>query len=302
MPVSHAPGIAAQVMSASVLPVADPAAPRPLRLVVLAGQRRGGIDPLAARFGQSHRSLIPLAGRPLIAHVLQVAAAHPAVASLAVSIEREAFDPVWDVLTRLPGRGNVALVEAQADIAGSVRAAMQGWDGPLVVTTADHALLTAQSIDAMADGLLHADAAFALAPRASVEAVHHGARQPFAAFADGAMVPCDIYGISGADAIRAVEVFRGNGGYDRSASRLARALGPVGLLLLGCRLLTLDDAIARVSRRLRLRLGAVVLDDGTQALDVDDDRTYAVARDLLERRALPSPGSVATDTPHRAVA
>ena len=138
-------------------------------MIVLAGRRLNGPDPLAERFGESHKCLIPLAGRPLIAHVLQTGAHHPRVASLVVCVEPEAFEPIYDVLTRQPGRGTGALVEARNDLADSVRAAAEGWNGPLIVTTADHALLTTASIDAMADALEAADVAFALARREAVE-------------------------------------------------------------------------------------------------------------------------------------
>lgn len=257
-----------------------------LRLIVLAGQPKRVVDPLAERFGESHRSLIPLAGQPMIAHVLRTAMAHPRIESLAICIEREAFAPVWDVLTRMPGRGIVALVEAREHLADSVRDAASGWDGPLIVTTADHALLTIEAIDAVADALGRADAAITLAPRDCVEAAHRCAPDRFLTLRDGEYAACDIYGIAGPAGIDAVEVFRGNRGFDRSGSRIWRAAGILGLLLMRCRMLTLAAAAEFASRRLKLRLSAVVLSDGSQAIDVDDDRSYAVARDLLENRGL----------------
>ncbi|MCJ2179262.1 NTP transferase domain-containing protein [Novosphingobium album (ex Hu et al. 2023)] len=266
-----------------------------LRMVVLAGQSKDASDPLAERFGQSHRSLIPLAGQPMIAHVLRTASLHPMVESLAICIEREAFGPVWDVLTRLPGRGTVALVEARANLADSVRDAVQGWDGPVLVTTADHALLSAEAIDAMAAALAKSEAVIALSPRDCVEAAHRSAPHRFLSLRDGDYAPCDIYGLSGPRAIGAVEVFRGNGGFDRSGARIRRAAGVLGLLMMRCGMLTLAGAVELASRRLGLRLGVVVLRDGGQAIDVDDDRSYAVVRDLLESRGSAAAAPVAPD-------
>ncbi|MCT2399087.1 NTP transferase domain-containing protein [Novosphingobium mangrovi (ex Huang et al. 2023)] len=259
-----------------------------LRLIVLAGQQGGAADPLAERFGKSHRSLIPLAGQPMIAHVLHTGLMHPNVASLAICIEKEAFAPLWDVLTRLPGRGTVALVEAREHLADSVRDAARGWEGPLIVTTADHALLSADAIDAVAGALGQADAVIALSPRDCVEAMHRAAPRRFLSLRDGDFAACDVYGIAGPSAVRAVEVFRGNGGFDRSGTRIRRAAGLLGLLLMRCRMLTLAAAAEFASRRLGLRLSAVVLPDGGQAIDVDDDHSYAVVRDLLDGRAAAS--------------
>ncbi|MBO9724466.1 MAG: NTP transferase domain-containing protein [Novosphingobium sp.] len=270
-------------MASPVSPDIDDDGRRPLRLVVLAGHGLGpvGADALAERFGQRHRCLIPLAGRPLIAHVLQTAAQHPRVASLAVCVEREAFDPIWDVLTRLPGRGSVALVEAREDIAASVRAAAQDWDGPLLVTTADHALLSAESIDAMADALEGCDVTFALARREAVEAAHPSALRSYLTLRDGAFATCDLYGMAHTRYVDAVEVFRGARIGGRESARILRAIGLVGLALVKLGVESLSGAVVRASRRMGLRVRAVILPDGTQAIDVDNDRTYAIVRDLL---------------------
>lgn len=270
-------------MNPPVSPDIDDIEQRPLRLVVLAGHGLGpeGVDALAERFGEKHRCLIPLAGRPLIAHVLQTAAQHPRVASLAVCVEREAFDPIWDVLTRLPGRGSVALVEARGDIAESVRAAAEDWDGPLLVTTADHALLSTESVDAMAEMLEGCDVAFALARRDAVEAAHPKALRNYIALRDGDFATCDLYGMASARFVDAVDVFRGAGIGGRESSRILRAIGVVGLVMIKLGLESLSGAVVRASRRLGLRVRAVIMADGTQAIDVDNDRTYAIVRDLL---------------------
>lgn len=272
--------------------------PQPIRLVVLAGRPRKGTDPLAQRFGVSHKCLIPLAGKPLIAHVLQTAVSHPRIASLAVCIERDGFEPVYDVLTRLPGRGTVALIEARDSLADSVHAAVEGWDGAIIVTTADHALLTGSSIDALLDTLETADIAFALTRREWVEEAHRAGHGHYLRLRDGEFAACDLYGMSGRQALRAIEVFRGDR-FDRSGQRIARATGALGLLRVMLGLETLYGAIARASRRLALKVGAVILGDGSQAIDVDDDRTYAVVRDLLETRETEG---IEEDVPQLAVA
>ena len=266
-------------------------------MIVLAGRRGDGPEPLAERFGESHKCLIPLTDRPLIAHVLQTGASHPRIASLAVCVEPEAFEPIYDVLTRQPGRGSVALVEAREDLADSVRAAAEGWNGPLIVTTADHALLTAASIDAMAEALESADVALALARREDVEAAHPSGQRRYLVLRDGEFAVCDLYGVSGPSALAAAGVFRGRR-FDRSGRRIARATGLVGLAMTLFGLETLASAVDRASRHLGLAVRAVILGDGSQAIDVDDDRTYAVVRDLLERR----PEAELKSRPHRAVA
>ncbi|MBH0111861.1 NTP transferase domain-containing protein [Novosphingobium sp. YJ-S2-02] len=257
-----------------------------VRLIVLAGQHEGTRDTLSQRFAVSHRCLIPLGDRPLIAHVLHTGAQHPRIESLSVCIEREAFDPAWDVLTQLPGRGAVALVEAQTDLAASVELAAQGWDGPLLITTADHALLDRATIDAMLDTLdAQADVAFALAPREAVEAIDAGRQRHFLRLREGQFAPCDLYGVAGPQYLSPVSVFRGRRAGRHVGLRMLKALGMIGLLLSLFGLEPLSSALDRASRRFAMRIRAIVTADGSQAIDVGNDRSYAIVRDLLERRA-----------------
>ncbi len=258
---------------------------RPVLLVVLAGRRADEADHLAQRFAVSHKCLVPLGDRPLIARVLQTAAAHPRIDSLAVSVETEAFAPIYDVLTRLPGRGTSRLVEANADLADSVRAAAEGWDGRILVTTADHALLTAGAIDTLIDALDRADLALALVARRDVLAVHPSAHRRFLRFTDGDYADCNLFAASGTQALGAVELFRGGPSGVWSAWRIMRAFGLGAGFRFAMGLLSLQDALEHASRRLGLKLRAPVLADGRQAIDVDDDRTYAIVSDLLAGRA-----------------
>lgn len=269
-------------MARSDLRTESEATAGPVRLIVLAGRRDHAADALARRFSVPHRCLVPLEGKPLIAHVLQTGTQHPAVASLAVSVEREAFDPVWDVLTALPGRGTVALFEAKDDIAESVLAAAQGWDGPIVVTTADHALLASGSLDAVIASLQHGDVSVALVRREAIEALHPSGRRRYLQFQDGAFAPCDLFGLSRPGLLHVAGVFRGDPSRNHLARRIWRALGLRGLVLIALGLETLSGAVERASRHLRMRVRAVLLADGTQAIGVDDEHSHALVRDLMD--------------------
>ena len=62
----------------------------PVTVILLAGQRAGVVNPLAARAGVSHKCLAPIHGRPLVAHVLETVTALPAVREIRISLEPEA--------------------------------------------------------------------------------------------------------------------------------------------------------------------------------------------------------------------
>lgn len=251
-----------------------------LRIVVLAAQRRGVTDPLAARFGTSHKCLVPLAGRPLIAHVLQAVAQHRAVGDVVVSIEPEAAGAINDIARTISG-APVRAVAACDNLADSVQAAVAGHDGAVIITTADHALLRGASLDAMIEALGRGDVAVAMAAEASVRAAHPEGQRRFYQFRECGYSNCNLYGLAHARALAAAEIFRGGGQFAKKAGRIVAAFGLLNLLLLRFRLVTLDGAMARISRRIGLRIVPVVLADGSQAIDVDNDRTYGVVGELL---------------------
>jgi GTP:adenosylcobinamide-phosphate guanylyltransferase len=260
---------------------------RPLRVIVLAGRRDGRPDPLAERFGTSHKCLIPLHGRPLIAHVLRTLALHDRVSSLVVSVEREAFGGIYDIMAEMRGHRCVRLLEARDNITDSVLAATEDWPGPVIVTTADHALLRPEAIDEVADALENADASIAMARRGDTLAAHPEARPRVQRFRDDAYSACNLYGLSDPRALQAAEAFRCGGPFAGNWARIVGIFGAVNLLLLRFRLGSLATGLKRISRHTGLRIVPVILEDGTQAIDVDDDRSYAIVEELMPAREEP---------------
>ena len=58
-------------------------------LVILAAQRTGVVNPLAAEHGVSHKCLVPICGKQLIAHVLDTATAMDDVGTIRISVEAD---------------------------------------------------------------------------------------------------------------------------------------------------------------------------------------------------------------------
>jgi CTP:molybdopterin cytidylyltransferase MocA len=263
-----------------------------LRIVILAAQRPGVIDPLASRFGVSHKCLIPFADKPLIAHVLQTVLAYEDAASVTVSTEENSFVAIKEAIAAHGIEADAINWTAAADnLADSVIAAAQGHDGPMIVTTADNPLLMPESLDAMMRALRRFEVAIAMSPREAVHAAHAEGQRRFYRFRDGEFSNCNLYGIAGPAGLKATEAFRGGGQFAKKASRIVEAFGLINLILLQLRLISLGSGLSRISRRLGVRIAPVLLTDGSQAIDVDNDRTYGVASEIMARRALPSVAS-----------
>ncbi len=256
-----------------------------VRLIVLAGQRPGVINPLAAASGVSHKCLIPIRGMPLIAHVLRTGLAHPAIGHIVVSVEADAFAAIAAIAPE------VHCIASRDNLADSVATAAAGHDGPVIITTADNALLTPDALSAMVRAVSNADVAIALTRREAVLAAHPEGQRNFYRFADGHYSNCNLYAVTGPGALKAAEIFRGGGQFRKQARRVITAFGLINLILMRSGLVSLADGLARVSRRIGLNIAPVILVDGRNAIDVDNARTYDVVAELLAREAYPQSGS-----------
>jgi GTP:adenosylcobinamide-phosphate guanylyltransferase len=252
--------------------------------VVLAAQRAGTVDPLAASAGVTHKCLVPIAGKALINHVVAALQASPDMDRLRIVVEPMAM-PL--VRAQLPeGPVPVEFIASEANMADSFYAATRDIDQPVIVTAADNVLLTpgavAQVQSALREG---AEVVFAMATKSSVLAAHPEGQRRFYRFTDDEYSNCNLFACGGAGAVRAAEMFRGGGQFAKKPLRLVAAIGPfnVALFLLGW--LSLSGAMARLSKRMRLRARAVVVPDGAHAIDVDNERTWRCANELLQKRA-----------------
>lgn len=252
-------------------------------IIVLAAQRDGRLDPLAAEAGVSHKCLVPIGGRPLLAHVLAAIAEVEGIGSVRIVVEPGAEEPLRPIgaASGLP----VAFFPAADNLADSVYAAAEGADGALVITTADNVLLTPAAVRAVADRLADGDdTVVALARKEDVLAAHPQGQRRFYRFRDGEFSNCNLYGLS-RRGLALAETFREGGQFAKNPMRIGRAFGFFNLLLLRYGLVTLDRAMQRLGRRFGVRVSALVLEDGAHAIDVDNRRTYDIAAQLLDRRA-----------------
>lgn len=254
-----------------------------LTIIILAAQRDGRLDPLAAEAGVSHKCLVPIGGRPLLAHVLAALAEVEDVAHIRIAVEPGAETLLRAVGT--PAGFDVSFVPSKASLSDSVYAAAKGTKGPVIITTADNVLLTAAAVRQVADGLRAGqDGVLALARKEAVLSAHPEGQRRFYRFRDGEFSNCNLYGLS-RRGLAFAETFREGGQFAKNPMRLARAFGLFNLALMRSGLITLDQAMARLGRRFGLKASAVVLEDGAHAIDVDNKRTYAIASALLDRRA-----------------
>ena len=257
-----------------------------LTALVLAGTRPGG-DPLAEYAGASHKALIDIGGTTMIERVVAALAAAPEVARILVAIDRP--ERLAGLAGLQPGVCNkpLATMPTAAGPSATVAAALAREGTPLLVTTADHALLQAQWIhEFVAACPADADVVAALARRAAVEAAAPGSRRTWLRFADGDFSGCNLFLLAGPQAVGPVTLWQELEAARKQPLRLMQRLGWSFALRYRLGQLSSAAAAARLGEISgHARVALVAMRDGRAAIDVDKPA------DLDLVRALVSPGS-----------
>lgn len=254
--------------------------------VVLAGRRAGVPGELADAHGVSDKCLIPIDGTPLIERVVGMIAATPGVGQIVVSVNDPAILNDLAVCGPLLASGRLTALPASENIAASVLDATKVAGYPALVTTADNVLLTSEAVSQFVAAMGSADAGAAFAQREAILAAHPEGQRRFYEFADHAYSNCNLYWLGTARGAAAIETFREGGQFMKNPGRIAKAFGVLNLAMFRFGWLSLDRAFARISGRFGAAIRPHVFTDGSLAIDVDNQRTYDVALELLKRRAV----------------
>ncbi len=261
--------------------------PAPITAAILAGQRPG-IDPLAAAAGLKHKALVPVAGRPMVAYVLETLLAHPRIGTVLLLGQETQLILAGMGDATLAAHPAIKALDGPDSIAQAVEAAVLTTHGPLLVTTADHVLLNASMIDAMLASTNNCDVAVGMVERQRLLAFHPGAKRTWLKFRGGAYSGANLFLLSGGERLKPLLTLWRSIEADRKKGwRILSAFGPllaVGALL---RLWTAEAAIARAGRRFGVKAQLVSLPQAEACIDVDKPADKILVEAILAARRLP---------------
>jgi GTP:adenosylcobinamide-phosphate guanylyltransferase len=248
--------------------------------LILAGSRCPN-DPVAALGGVPHKALLPIAGRPMLSYVLDAVRGVPEVARIFVCI-----DDATDLST---AAGSVAFqrVPPAASPAASLAAALQKIDGqrPLLVTTADHPLLTTAIIRHFLDHTVpDADLSVGLAEEATITAAFPEGKRTFYRLGGKGYSGCNLFLARRPGAAGVAEYWRRMEMHRKRPLRLVREIGIGVLVRYALGLLSLDAAFAHVSRLTGATIKPVLLPFAEAATDVDKPTDFVLVESLLKKR------------------
>lgn len=251
--------------------------------VVLAGERPGR-RALAEAAGVPCKALLPVGGRPMVERVVDALRGSPRIGPIAIC-GPDAEAPTDAVFAALLRREGVSWVPAGATPAASVAGTLSrlGDRGPVLVTTADHALLAPRVVDHFVGGAepLAADLVAGVARYERVHAGFPALRKTKLRLRDGAWCGCNLFLLKTPEARRGVEFWQR---VEAHRKRPWRAAGVIGWWFLGLYLagwMSLDAAVSRIGRRMGLRAAAVEIPLAEAAVDVDSEDDWHVIDRVL---------------------
>ncbi|HXC74970.1 MAG TPA: 4-diphosphocytidyl-2C-methyl-D-erythritol synthase, partial [Sphingomicrobium sp.] len=156
---------------------------------------------------------------------------------------------------------------------------------PLLMTTADHALLDPATVDEFCNAAKAAGIAIGVVERANLLARLPQSQRTWLKFRGGAYTGANLFALRSPDVRPAIEQWRSVEQDRKKAWRILSLLGPAMLVLVALRLVSLDEVMVRLSARLGLTIRAVPLSNPLAGVDVDKAEDHALVEAILAGKA-----------------
>jgi hypothetical protein len=186
------------------------------------------------------------------------------------------------------GSGKVRWLESKATPSSSTYYAIQSLPDrtPVLVTTADHALLTAEMVDYFCSGARKGDkdVVVGLALHELVTAKYPETKRTAIQLADGSYCSCNLFGFLTPEARSAAHFWRKVESQRKKTLRVIAGFGWLNLLLYLLKRPSLEEGLGRISQRLGLRAGAVVMPFPEAAVDVDTVSDWKLVESIVANR------------------
>jgi GTP:adenosylcobinamide-phosphate guanylyltransferase len=252
--------------------------------ILLAGERPGG-DALALHFGVSSKALIDVAGRSMLGRVATTLLAAPEIRRVVILAQDPAALMVGDAES-LSKHPKVVLASSGDGIAASILAIAGSEQAPfpLLVTTADHALLTPEMLAEFLSATADCDVAIGVGERTVLESRYPQSRRTWLKFSDGQYSGANLFALRNLKVAAALVLWEGIEQDRKRVWRLFARFGPHLLLRAATRSISFPNAVRRAGARLSLRAKPVILSAPEAAIDVDKLADFELAETVLASR------------------
>ncbi|MEO5640518.1 MAG: NTP transferase domain-containing protein [Sphingomicrobium sp.] len=237
----------------------------PWTALLLAGSRPEG-DPFARANGVELKPLIAVGGEAMVRRPLRAL-----LATTGIWRVRVLTQDVTAIGAALDADPRVTVEVSEATIASTIEAVLAdpATRFPLLVTTADHALLTSAMVAQFIADAAGADIAIGVVERRALEARLPGSKRTWIRFRGGSYSGANLFAFGSPRAARAVARWRAVEQDRKKGWRMLLAFGPTLLMGAGLKIRTIDQSLGAIGRRLDLDLRCILMTDPLSAVDVD---------------------------------
>ena len=257
--------------------------PKSWTAIVLAAGR-GPDDPMAKAYGVTHKCVLPVNNVPMLKRVATALRTSKSVGEISISIETPAIATA--VLGKKTKGLTIVAAENSAPLS-AIRAIEKNPAYPVLITTADHALLTPEMVDYFCEQAESGNADFSagLAHAEVILKAYPQSIRTFFKFKQDRVSGCNLFAVHNKRGLRILEQWKHLEAARKKPWRLVAAFGPLALIRFLLGTLSLDDVFATVSKRLGLIAKPVLLPFAEAAIDVDKPADLALAEAILKNRS-----------------
>lgn len=252
--------------------------------IVLAGQRPG-IDPLANGFALKSKASVPVMGKPMAAWVIETLLATPQIGNIIVVAQDRSMVAAPE-LARLIDGDRVTFAKSSGGISNSIANIIgkSPADWPVLVTTADHPLLTEEMVTEFISGADTCDLALAVVERRTVMQRYPNSNRTWLKFRGGAYSGANLFALKSPASLKALELWSQAEQDRKKALKLFWHFGPILALKAITRSITFPVAIHRAGRKLGLDASLILLSNAEAAIDVDKLSDHVQVEEILSAR------------------
>lgn len=245
--------------------------------MLLAGSRPGG-DPFAMANGVALKPLIPVAGEPMLLRPLRALLACPSITRIRVLTQ-----DVVGIGAVVDDNLLITIESSSRTIASTIASILADptTTYPILITTADHALLTSEMVVKFQDRAAGADLAIAVVEKGNLMSRLPQSHRTWIGFKGGHYSGANLFALGSAKAARAISLWASVEQDRKKGWRMLLAFGPALLLGAVLKLRTIDQSLAQIGKKLGINLTAIVMDDPLAAVDVDKPSDLALVEAII---------------------
>jgi len=255
--------------------------------IILAADRSSG-DPVTEATGAPCKSLSPVGGVPMVMRVIEALEASSEVDFCILCGPSKEIINQSPELSQALTKDSIRWMPHRETPSTSTYEALQQIDQekPVLVTTADHALLTPQIVDYFCSQARNTDydLAVGLASYEMLSKAFPNCRRTVTKLKDGSFCSCNLFAFLTPKSYSAADFWRQVEQQRKKPWRIVSICGWITVLRFLLGQLTMKEGLRRISRRMGLKAGAIMMVQPEAAVDVDTVEDLALANKIIADR------------------